>query len=98
MAEAGRIDDERCDDALTLLESKRLEDGGFPAEDLNARPADGIASRASFASWGTSSVRHANPLVSLAAFRVLAQGGQARLTAHDQVGRQASRGSFWTGR
>ena len=32
MAEAGFIKDERCDDALDLLESKRLKDGGFPAE------------------------------------------------------------------
>ena len=32
MAEAGFIRDERCADALDLLESKRLPDGGFPAE------------------------------------------------------------------
>jgi hypothetical protein len=32
MAEAGRIRDRRCADALDLLESKQLPDGGFPAE------------------------------------------------------------------
>ncbi len=32
MAEGGYIMDERCQDALDLLESKRLKDGGFPAE------------------------------------------------------------------
>ena len=32
MAESGFIHDERCTDALDLLESKRLPDGGFPAE------------------------------------------------------------------
>ncbi len=33
MAEAGFISDPRCKDALDLLESKRLPDGGFPAEE-----------------------------------------------------------------
>jgi hypothetical protein len=32
MVEAGLIRDPRCTDALDLLESKRLPDGGFPAE------------------------------------------------------------------
>jgi hypothetical protein len=32
MAEAGLIDDPRCKEALDLLESKVLADGGFPAE------------------------------------------------------------------
>ncbi len=32
MAEAGFMNDERCNDALDILESKRLDDGGFPAE------------------------------------------------------------------
>jgi len=32
MAEAGFIGDARCHDALDLLESRRLPDGGFPAE------------------------------------------------------------------
>ena len=37
MAELGRIGDPRCADALALLESKRLADGGFPLEEPNAR-------------------------------------------------------------
>ena len=32
MAEAGYISDPRCQEALDLLESKRLPDGGFPAD------------------------------------------------------------------
>jgi hypothetical protein len=32
LGEAGRLDDARCDEALELLQSKRLPDGGFPAE------------------------------------------------------------------
>ena len=37
MAEAGFIGDPRCKSALDLLESKRLPDGGFPAEETYAR-------------------------------------------------------------
>ena len=33
LAEAGMIGDPRCQPALDLLESKRLPDGGFPAEE-----------------------------------------------------------------
>jgi len=70
MAEVGRIGDERCTDALRLLESKRLPDGGFPLEEANARKADTIVSRGSFADWGPAGTRRSNPLVSLAAWRV----------------------------
>lgn len=42
MAEAGFISDKRCQPALDLLESKRLPDGGYPAESVyyHTRPAD----------------------------------------------------------
>jgi hypothetical protein len=70
MAEVGRIGDERCTDALRLLGSKRLPDGGFPLEERNATKADKIVSRGSFAGWGPTGRRRANPLVSLAAWRV----------------------------
>jgi hypothetical protein len=70
MAEVGRIGDGRCTDALRLLESKRLPDGGFPLEESNATKADKIVSRGSFAGWGPTGKRRANPLVSLAAWRV----------------------------
>ncbi len=33
LAEANKIHDKRCSDALDLLESKQLENGGFPRED-----------------------------------------------------------------
>ena len=36
MAELGRIGDPRCADALALLRSKQLPDGGFPLEEPNA--------------------------------------------------------------
>ena len=71
MAELGRIDDPRCADALALLESKRLHDGGFPLEALNAPRADRVASGHSYADWGPSGTRRSNPLVTLAATGVL---------------------------
>ncbi len=40
MAEIGFIRDPRCNDALDLLESKRLADGTFPVELTNATRAD----------------------------------------------------------
>jgi hypothetical protein len=46
MAESGRLGDPRCADALALLESKRLTDGGFPLEEPNAPTADRVAGRA----------------------------------------------------
>ena len=71
MAELGRIGDPRCADALALLESKRLPDGGFPLEEPNAATADRVASRHSYAEWGPSGQRQSNPLVSLTALGVL---------------------------
>ena len=71
MAELGRIGDPRCADALALLESKRLPDGGFPLEELNAVTADHVASRHRYAEWGPSGQRQSNPLVSLTALGVL---------------------------
>jgi hypothetical protein len=70
MAEAGRIGDERCSDALALLESKQWADGGFSLEEQNSVCADHVVSRGSYADWGTAGKR-ANPLVSLAGFSVL---------------------------
>jgi hypothetical protein len=77
IVELGRIDDPRCADALALLESKRLEDGGFPLEDRNARTADEVVSRGSFADWGPAGTRRSNPLVSLLALEVRRAPGRA---------------------
>ena len=71
MAELGRTDDPRCADALALLESKQLPDGGFPLEEPNAPTAVRVASRHSYAYWGPSGKRQSNPLVSLTALGVL---------------------------
>jgi hypothetical protein len=71
MVDLGRIGDPRCEDALALLESKRLPDGGFPLEERNAITADRIVSRGTFADWGPAGLRSANPLVGLMASGVL---------------------------
>ena len=71
MAELGRIDDPRCADALALLRSKQLPDGGFPLEEPDAPTATRVASRHSYADWGPSGTRQSNPLVSLTALGVL---------------------------
>jgi hypothetical protein len=76
MDELGRLDDERCADALALLESKRLADGGFPLEERIAPAADRVASRHSYADWGPSGQHRSNPLVSLESLRVLGSYAQ----------------------
>jgi hypothetical protein len=73
MAEIGKIADPRCREALEILTSKQLPDGGFPREAPNARTADRVVSRGSFADWGPSGKRRSNPFVSIEALRVLGQ-------------------------
>ena len=63
MVEMGRIADPRCVDALALLESKRLPDGGFPLEYRNATASDRVISRGTFADWGPAGRTRSNPLV-----------------------------------
>jgi hypothetical protein len=77
MAELGRTNDPRCADALALLRSKQLPDGGFPLEAPDAPTAVRVTSRHSYADWGPSGMRQSNPLVSLTALGVL----------QDQLGR-----------
>jgi hypothetical protein len=43
MGEAGFLDDPRCGEALDLLESRRLPDGGFPADGRYYRVADALS-------------------------------------------------------
>ncbi|MFZ2097210.1 MAG: hypothetical protein WAV05_11300 [Anaerolineales bacterium] len=52
MAEAGYIDDPRCSEALDLLISKQLPDGGFPAEGRYYRVDDRKVSGHSRVDWG----------------------------------------------
>ena len=77
MVDVGRIRDPRCNDALELLESKRLADGGWPAEAkyYHYRPHE-YAGQSEYVDWGgTSSVRM-NPWVTVDAIGVLTAAGR----------------------
>jgi hypothetical protein len=77
MAEAGFIGDERCSDALDLLESRRLRDGGFPAEGKSYHtPREGTtpgkrATGLSLVKWGVVHIRRMNEFVTADALYVL---------------------------
>ena len=76
MAEAGFISDPRCQAALELLESKRLPDGGFPAEESYARSRRPQLSGYSPVSWGSTSKKTMNPFVTADALYVLRVAGR----------------------
>jgi hypothetical protein len=77
LSETGQIRDERCAEALDLLESKRLPDGGFPAEHRNYRATRAmVPSQRSLVDWGGVSSRHLNPWVSARAAVVLHAAGR----------------------
>ena len=79
LAEAGRIDDERCADALDLLESKRLPDGGWPAEArYYRRVGDEQSVSGSYVDWGGTDRRHFNPWVTADALAVLTAAGRVK--------------------
>jgi len=76
MVELDVVDDERCTDALDLLVSKRLSDGGWPAE---ARYYHHSAERKlsnDDVDWGGVSSRRANPWVTVDALAVLRAAGR----------------------
>ena len=76
IAEAGFIQDERCADALDLLESKRLPDGGFPAEGKYYRVTKKPVSGRSMVSWGGVSKKRMNEFVTADALYVLKAAGR----------------------
>ncbi len=77
LAEANRLDDQRCAEALDLLESKRLTDGGFPAEHRYYRHTRAIVpSQRSLVDWGGVSRHRMNPWVSARAAVVLHAAGR----------------------
>lgn len=76
MAEIGRLDDPRCTEALDLLESKRLPDGGFPAEERYYQTAPSTKTGRSLVDWGGTSQVRMNPWVTLDALTVLRKAGR----------------------
>jgi hypothetical protein len=76
MVEVGLIHDPRCADALDLLESKRLPDGGFPAEGKYYRATGRGPSGRSQVDWGGTSRRRMNEFVTVDALHVLKASGR----------------------
>ena len=61
MAEVGVLADTRCREALDVLKSKRLADGGFPAEKKHYRVTNPRVSGYSLVNWGGTSRKRMNP-------------------------------------
>jgi len=76
LAEAGIIRDPRCTAALDLLESKRLPQGGFPAEESYYRTNRPQMSGYSPVSWGGTKKKSMNPFVTADALYVLRLAGR----------------------
>jgi hypothetical protein len=77
-SETGEIRDARCAEALDLLETKRLPDGGFPAEHRYYRTTRAmVPSQRSLVDWGGVSRRLLNPWVSARATAVLHAAGRS---------------------
>jgi hypothetical protein len=79
MAETGFIGDPRCRAALDLLASKRLPEGGFPAEEVYYRTTHPNLSGYSLVSYGGTSKVRMNPFVTAEALYVLKSAGLAGL-------------------
>ncbi len=71
MAEMNLLEDPRCSDGLDLLESKRLPDGGWPAEAKFYTTAADVRDGTTAVDWGGTSRRRMNPWVTVRAMSVL---------------------------
>ncbi|MHB0878811.1 MAG: prenyltransferase/squalene oxidase repeat-containing protein [Anaerolineae bacterium] len=76
MAEAGMLRDERCREALDLLEAKQLPDGGFAAEGKYWTTAAKAGSGRSSVNWGPARVGRMNEYVTVEALQVLKAAGR----------------------
>jgi hypothetical protein len=76
LAEAGLLGDPRCRPALDLLESKRLPDGGFPAEESYTHRTRPQLSGYSPVDWGGVKKKSSNPFVTADALFVLKMAGR----------------------
>jgi hypothetical protein len=79
MAEVGRLDDRRCDDALDLLESKELPHGGWPAERRYYKVSESLELGADYVDWGGTSKQKMNAWVTVDALRVLREAGRTEV-------------------
>jgi hypothetical protein len=75
MAEAGWLSDTRCREALTVLESKWLPNGGVPAEGKYYRLTSEARTGRSLVDWGGTSKSRMNEFVTVDALFVLKAAG-----------------------
>jgi hypothetical protein len=80
MALVGRIKDTRCAEALDLVESKRLPDGGWPAGEryYKVRPGK-VEHNADYVDWGPTGSKRMNEWVTVDALSVLRAAGRLEL-------------------
>lgn len=71
MAEAGFIKDERCHEALDLLEGKQLPEGGLPCEGVYYHTAPKTKSGRSLVRWGKPDPRRMDEFITADALFVL---------------------------
>jgi len=71
MAEAGRVRDPRCAEALDGLQSKQLPDGGFPLERRLTVTTSETRTHGTLADWGPGGKTRPNPFVTCEALYVL---------------------------
>jgi hypothetical protein len=76
LVEGGFITDPRCKDALDLLESKKLPNGGFPAEKKYYIATDQFKSGLSLVNWGGTSKKRINEFITTDALFVLKEAGR----------------------
>lgn len=78
MSEADFLSDPRCQPALDMLESRRLPDGGFPADATYYQLTRPGISNYSPVSWGGINKKKANPFVTVDALAVLKAAGRVK--------------------
>ena len=71
VAELDLLGDPRCTAALDLLESKRLADGGWPAEAKHYTTSDEPRNGTTSVDWGGTSRKRMNPWVTVMALSIL---------------------------
>jgi hypothetical protein len=76
MAESKFIGDKRCQDALDILEEKRLPDGGWPAEARFYQNTDETKSNCDLVNWGGVDKRKYNEWVTVDALYVLREANR----------------------
>ncbi len=76
MAEAGRIGDPRCREALDWLEERELPRGGWPVDRRFYRVSDSYEHGAEYVDWGAPSRRRPNDWVTTDALFVLHAAGR----------------------